>query len=306
MEFRENVPLAPMTTFEIGGPARWYAEVCDLVQLKEALSFAQKNKLEIFVMGGGSNVLVSDDGFPGLVIKVAGTASEIDGTRLVSEGGANLETLIRQTAAQGLQGWEELAGIPGTVGGAVRGNAGAFGVEMKDVIESVTAFNLSTHSSEIFGNKECQFAYRHSYFKDKPELVIMKVTLQLKPGDVSESNYRIDNTIEERNRRHLQNVRAAGSFFMNPVAPRSIQEQFEEEKKMASKQGRVPAGWLIEKVGLKGFIFGGAQASIQHPNYLVDLHEATARDVLMLAGKVRAAVRDRFGITLEEEVTILA
>ena len=167
------------------------------------------------------------------------------------------------------------------------------------IIESVKA------AFDIYAPVSGKIVKVNDKLKDKPELVIMKITLQLKRGESRESEYRVDTTIEERNRRHLQNVRAAGSFFMNPVAPIAIQKQFEEEKRMASKEGRVPAGWLIEKVGLKGATFGGAQASVQHPNYLVNVDDATSREVLILANKIKVAVRDRFGITLDEEVTIL-
>lgn len=303
MEFREHVPLAPMTTFEIGGAARWYTEVTDLVGLKKALSFARQHDLAVFILGGGSNLLISDSGFNGLVVKIASKDFRIDGTQAFAQAGVNLEELIRQTAEAGLVGWEKMAGIPGSVGGAVRGNAGAFGVEIVDVLESVNVYDTQTDTEQTYDNAACAFAYRTSYFKDKPHLVILDVTLALTVGDKAQSLLEIEDTIQERNRRHLQNVRAAGSFFMNPVVSGDIQKQFQDEKNAVSKGGRVPAGWLIEKAGLKGAAHGGAQASLQHPNYLVNVQAATFDDVQTLATQIQAAVLEKFGVQLHEEVT---
>jgi UDP-N-acetylmuramate dehydrogenase len=199
-----------------------------------------------------------------------------------------------------------MAGIPGTVGGAVRGNAGAFGTEMKDVLIEARAFNTETGDIRIFTNAECAFAYRDSFFKRNPAWVVLGATVALAPVDAAESATRIEDTISEREKRHLQDVRAAGSYFTNPVAPPEVVKQFEAEKGVRSRESRVPAGWLIEKAGMKGVALGGAMASLQHPNYLVNATgDATAADVRALAEKVKDAVRDRFGIELIEEAAQL-
>ena len=305
INIKENVPLAPATTFEIGGTARYLVDVRSESEIKEALEWAREKKVASSILSGGSNVLVPDGGMEALVVRLVGNLWSVSGAEVNAWAGSNLLLLIRAMAAQHLGGWEKLAGIPGTIGGAVRGNAGAFGPEIKDFVISVRALNSKDGTVRECANAECDFSYRHSFFKDHPEWIITRVLLRLKSVSPEESARLIEETISEREERHLQNVRAAGSFFMNPVVPREIQALFEKEKGMKSREGRVPAGWLIEKAGMKGAKVGGAEASLQHPNYLVNTGAATAADVLELAQKVRDAVRAKFGIELKEEAVVL-
>ena len=305
LNVRENVPLAPLTTFEIGGPAKYFAEVADDTEIKEALQWAKEHKVPCIIIAGGSNVLMPDDGLNALVIRVAGNDFAFEGDRLDAHPGCNLLSLIRTASERGLGGWEKLAGIPGTIGGAVRGNAGAFGPEIKDFVTSVRAFNSGTDEYRDFVSPDIDFSYRHSFFKDHPEWIILRVTLQLQEIHAAASAKLVADTISEREKRHIQNVRAAGSYFMNPVAPPAVREMFENEKKAASRGGRVPAGWLIEKAGMKGARIGGAIASEQHPNYIKNDGDAKAIDVLALAKKIKDAVREQFGVELKEEAVIL-
>lgn len=305
IEIRSQVPLASLTTFQIGGEARFFVEVTDESGLREAVQWAKGQGVEFRILAGGSNVLVSDVGFHGLVIHIVPGDWSIDESGvLTTDPGCNLLELIRAAAATGWGGLERMAGIPGTVGGAARGNAGAFGTEIKDVAVRVDAFNVETGEFRSFENAECAFSYRMSFFKQHPEWFITKVAVQLQPVDPAESSQLIENTIAEREKRHLQNVRAAGSYFMNPIAPANIVSQFETEKQVRSRENRVPAGWLIEKAGMKGFAVGGAQSSLQHPNYVVNNGTATAEDVKAVAAAVRAAVREQFGIELSEEAVV--
>jgi UDP-N-acetylmuramate dehydrogenase len=210
---------------------------------------------------------------------------------------------IRAASSEGLGGWESLAGIPGTIGGAVRGNAGAFGSEMKDVVTAVTALHTETRERRTFTNIECEFDYRDSFFKQNPAWVVLTCDVELRELPAADSVAKADETVREREKRHLQNVACAGSFFMNPVAPQWVVDQFEEEKKAVSRGGRVPAGWLIEKVGMKGEKEGGAQASPMHPNYLMNTGTATARDVLTLAERIRTKIANDYMTHMFEEVT---
>jgi len=155
-----------------------------------------------------------------------------------------------------------------------------------------------------FSREECAYAYRSSYFKRFPSWIVISARVRLKKVDPTESAEEIENTIREREHRHIQNVAAAGSFFINPVAPPPIQREFEIEKGATSREGRVPAGWLIEKVGLKGATEGGAEASSMHPNYLMNRSGATATDVLTLARRIKQAVREKYGIELVEEAVV--
>ena len=250
-------------------------------------------------------MLLPDENLDVLIILFVGDLWSIHKNEVDVWAATNLLTLIRAAGALGLGGWEKLSGIPGAVGGAVRGNAGAFGPEIKDFVERVRAFNTKTQEVRNFGRGECDFSYRQSFFKQHPEWVITRVVLKLNSVRPEESKKLIEETIAEREKRHIQNVRAAGSFFVNPVAPKEIQEMLEKEKGTKSREGRVPAGWLIEKVGLKGARVGDAMASEQHPNYLKNDGEATAAQVKELAQKIKAAVKEKFGIELQEEAVVL-
>lgn len=304
MEIRENVPLAPYTTFEIGGPARYFCEVSDEAGVREVLGWAREKGVKFFVIAGGSNLLVPDAGLDGLVIRIVGEKFDMTERGMEAQAGCTLLTLIRAAAEEGMGGWEKLAGIPGTIGGAVRGNAGAFGPEIKDFVTYARAINTKTEDVHEFSNAECEFDYRMSFFKKNPEWIILDVHIALPRGDASRSRALIAETTAEREKRHIQNVKAAGSFFMNPVAPLSVVSMFEQEKGVTSRGGRVPAGWLIEKSGMKGTQLGGAQVSPQQANYIINANNATAEDVRELAAKVKEEVRRHFGVALTEEAVV--
>lgn len=301
MEIREHVSLAELTTFQIGGTARYFVEVADEAEIRDALGWAREKDVPFFVIAGGSNLLIPDTSLDGLVIRIVGEKYDISENTLSASAGCNLLELIKATGEQGLGGWEKLAGIPGTIGGAVRGNAGAFGPEIKDFVTWVRAINTKTEDVHEFSNAECDFDYRMSFFKKKPEWIILDVRLMLEAANSAI----IDETIKEREKRHIQNVKAAGSFFMNPVAPQTVVNMFENEKGTKSREGRVPAGWLIEKAGLKGMKLGGAQVSPQQANYIINADNATAEEVRELAAKVKEEVRRQFDVALTEEAVVM-
>ncbi|HVM73503.1 MAG TPA: UDP-N-acetylmuramate dehydrogenase [Candidatus Paceibacterota bacterium] len=307
LKIQENIPLAPLTTFTIGGNAKYFLEANSTADIQEAIQWAKEEHVRFVVLAGGSNVLVPDEGIDGLVIHIVSQRYSFESRplseeiELIAEAGCNLLALIREASSKGLGGWEKLAGIPGSIGGAIRGNAGAFGSEIKDFIRSVYALNVETKETKEFTNADCNFSYRHSFFKEHPEWIILSVQVRLAQSQYEDIQKSINDTITEREKRHLQNVRAAGSYFMNPVAPREIVEMFEKEKGIKSREGRVPAGWLIEKAGMKGAKVGGAIASLQHPNYIVNTGNATAADVLELAQKIRRVVKEKFDVQLQEE-----
>lgn len=305
LDIKENIPLAPLTTFKIGGPARYFVEVRTESDINEAIAWAREHMCDFRVIAGGSNVLIPDGGLDGLVIHPVGNLYSFDNGVLDTWCATNLLFAIQTIGAQGFGGWEKLAGIPGTIGGAVRGNAGAFGSEIKDFTTAVRALHIKTGEIKEFSNAECDFSYRHSFFKDHPEWLVLRATLELQPIAAEESKKAAEETIAERERRHLQNVQAAGSFFMNPVAPATVVELFEKEKGVKSREGRVPAGWLIEKVGMKGATVGGAIASEQHPNYLVNTGTATAHDVRNLAQQIKLTVYAEYGVELTEEAALM-
>ncbi len=340
LKIKENVNLAKYTTFKIGGEARYMVDVQSESDLREALAFVVEKNLKFTILAGGSNMLFSDDGFDGLVIRIAGGNVQFYNNSIIAEAGASLTETIRASAEEGLSGWESMCGIPGSIGGAVRGNAGAFGTEVKDVLSKVRAMNLQTGEVRDFNNKECKFGYRTSYFKMHPEWVVLTAVFKFNtdidtedcstnkasklstpsrplPRDletsfapqspVSSLLQKCDEIVAEREKRHLQDVAAAGSFFKNPVCtehPKVI-KQFEGEKGVESRGGKIPAGWLIEQCKLKGIRVGDALCSEQHPNYIVNMGNATAKDVLELRDIIKNSVKEKFGIELEEEVTII-
>lgn len=303
MQIHENVDLAPLTTFQIEGKARYFVEAKNEFEVRDALGWAREKNVPFFILAGGSNVLVPHM-LDGLVIRVASTNFSFTDQSLIADAGCTLLDLIRASAEEGLGGWEKLAGIPGTLGGAIRGNAGAFGPEIKDFVTWVRAINTKTEDVHEFSHDECHFDYRMSYFKKHPEWIILNAHLKLLPVQTTEAQETIAATIAEREKRHIQNVRAAGSYFMNPVAPPHIVALFEEEKGVKSRGNRVPAGWLIEKAGMKGMSLGGAQSSPQQANYLINAGGATAEEVRELATKIKEEVYRQFGVTLEEEAVV--
>jgi len=305
MDIRENVPLSDLTTFKIGGTARYFADIRSETDLREAILWGKGRGIRIILLSGGSNVLVPDEGLDGLVLHFVGNLYSVDNGKVDSWTGTNLLTLIQSMGAQGFGGWEKLSGIPGSVGGAVRGNAGAFGPEIKDFVVSVRALNWKTDETKEFTNDVCDFSYRHSFFKDNPDWIILRAEFQLQKIEPKESARASGETILEREKRHLQNVQAAGSFFMNPTVPADLVALFEMERGVKSRENRVPAGWLIEKAGQKGAIVGGAIASLQHPNYIVNQGSATSHDVRNLAQMIKLEVYNLFGVELHEEAALL-
>ena len=308
IEIQKNILLSEHTTFHIGGPARFFVAVKNIEELKEALQYCQNNKLDFFILGGGSNILASDKGFAGMVIKIKIENLRIDPADFTvkADSGISLAKIVADSVEQNLSGLEWAVGIPGTLGGAIRGNAGAYGGEIKGVVLEVAA--LDTESLEIknFTPGECNFSYRQSVFKGDSKFIILSAKLKLSQGDRIEGQKRIDGIIRKRSEKQPQDFGSAGSFFMNPVVnQKELIAEFEKEKGVKSKNGKLPAGWLIEKAGLKGRKIGGAMISDKHPNYFVNTGSASAENIEILVSLVKQQVRDKFGVELQEEVQYL-
>ncbi|QXE92973.1 UDP-N-acetylmuramate dehydrogenase [Geomonas subterranea] len=306
LDIQENVPLAPFTSFRIGGPARFLVGARDLRELQEALRLARAMNLPFCILGGGSNLLVSDDGFPGLAIRLLMDRVTFSGGMVQVQGGFDLTTLVHRTADWGLSGLESLAGIPGTVGGAVRGNAGAYGGAIGDVVATVSALDSTTLQTLTLRRDQCDFGYRDSRFKRDPGLIVVGTLLALLPGDQDEIRTKVAQTLAKREAKQLSCDRSAGSFFMNPeVNDAALVRRFEEEQGVRCRECHIPAGWLIDQAGLRSLSVGGAAVSHRHANYLVNTGSATAGDVVELARLVRQEVRRKLGVELKEEVSPL-
>lgn len=304
----KNVILAPFTTFNIGGPAKFFLAVNTREELLAAIDWAEKNKQAFFVLGGGSNIIVSDSGFDGLVIKNDCRLLSLNNDVMTVESGTPLSSLIGIAKRHGLSGLEWAVGVPGTVGGAVRGNAGSFGSSMSEIIISVTVYDpLAKETREMVTNEK-HFGYRTSIFKQGP-LVILGVKLKLKPG--------IETVIEDKMRQNIKYkldnqppYPSAGSIFKN-VSLEYIESCNADLAKMAESEkvvgkGLVPSGWIIEKIHLKGKNMGGAMVSLEHGNFIVNKSlKATAEDVVMLISFIKQQVRLIYNIHLVEEVIYL-
>ena len=303
---QENVPLAPFTTLKIGGPARFLATATSVAELREALLFARDKGLPFTILGGGSNLLVSDNGFPGVVIRLKMEGVGVAGCEIEAQAGVNLTELVQRTAQWGLSGMESLAGIPGLLGGAVRGNAGAYGSCIGEV--TATVFALDAESLELFALERtgCGFTYRSSRFKRDPRLIVVSARLALTPGDPEAIRHKVEATIAKRTARHLQCEKSVGSFFMNPVVTdQELIRRFEEDQALRCRESRIPAGWLIDQSGLRNTGVGAAMVSARHANYLVNTGQASAEEMVRLACLVKKRVRDAMGVQLQEEVSCL-
>lgn len=306
---RENVILSSYTTFRIGGPARYFCEVKTLDELNKALDFAKKNNLEIFILGGGSNLLISDEGFQGLVVKILSFKLRVSRLNIEVEAGISLGRVAMEAVKNGLAGLEWAAGIPGSIGGAVFGNAGAFGGAMGDIVKKVEAVNIKTGKIEEFTNKRCGFSYRDSVFKKQPGFIIWSVKLLLKKGVKDELKKSMEERIAYRVSRHPLDLPSSGSFFKNVSGKDAIKRFLKQCPFMEDNIKRwgniIPTGYLIDECGLRGKKIGDAMISSKHANFIVNFNNARAEDVIILISMVKQRVRNKFGILLEEEVRLV-
>jgi UDP-N-acetylmuramate dehydrogenase len=294
-------PLRHHTTFRIGGPADHFFAARTPSALVAALESAHACGVPVFLLGGGSNLLVSDEGFRGLVVRNACETITFDGSAVHVEAGADLLDLIRRCEQRGLAGLEFAAGIPGSVGGALYGNAGCYGKDIGGLVIECTDVALDGGVVETRPAAWYGFGYRDSRLKREPR-ALLSCLLQLAPGDREASRREIEERLESRRVKHPQwRVEpTAGSYFKNLPPDWSM-----PDARLSPGTQRVAAGQLLDACGCRGLRVGDALVYPKHANIIVNAGRATARDVLTLAGIMKARVRERFGVTLEEEVMFL-
>ena len=331
---RENTPLAPLTTMGLGGPARYLAECTSLAELRACLTWATAEGLPVQVLGRGSNVLFADAGYSGVVLKVGLAGIVFSDETVEVAAGEDWDGFVQCCVERGLAGVECLSGIPGSVGATPIQNVGAYGQEVKDTIAEVRALDRQTLAEIAFAPAECGFAYRQSRFKgaDRDRFIVTSVTYRLDAGGQPQIRY-------PELRRHVRdaqptlaavrsavlalrrgksmvidpqdpNARSVGSFFLNPVLDAAafvaLQDRYPSVPHFPDAAGvKVPAAWLVEQAGFhKGLQRGEVGISERHALALVN-RRGTTRQVLALAGEIRDAVEQIFGIQLEREPVLV-
>jgi UDP-N-acetylmuramate dehydrogenase len=342
MHFLEEVPLAPYTTFQIGGPARWFADAESEDDIAAGIAFAAEHNLPLFILGGGSNLLVSDGGFPGLVLRIALRGIATESMIVSAAAGEDWDALVAYAVDADCAGVECLSGIPGTVGGTPVQNVGAYGQEVSQTIVAVRAFDRKTERFVDLPASACAFSYRRSIFNstERGRYVVSRVDYALRKSgqanivyaDLARYFRSVPSPTLAEVRQAVRAIRAqkgmllqpgdadcrsAGSFFKNPVVPAtlldSLAQQLSVEKAgipaYPAQDGEVKlsAAWLIERAGFpKGYVLGNAGISSRHTLALINRGGATAADVLALRDKLVEAIASRFAIRLEPEPVWLA
>lgn len=302
---KANEPMSKHTTFKIGGPAEYFLIIDDTEKLIAALRYLDEENVPYFILGGGSNMLVSDEGYHGTVVQISNSKFQIFNDTVIVDAGMSTVMVAQESMKAGLTGFEWGVGVPGTIGGAVRGNAGAMGKEMKDDVYSVDVYR----NGEVITltNEECGFGYRHSAFKHSSD-VILRVTLKLAPytsiEQQAESKQKMLDFLKYRNTTQPKGFASTGCIFKNvDCAAQHVESKIEIPEEFL-KRGKISAGWLVEQAGMKGRQIGQAQVSPVHGNFVVNLGGATASDVTALIEEIKMAVYNKTGITLEEEIQV--
>jgi len=335
IELERDIPLAPFTTIGIGGPARFFIDVKSVDELREALAFAAREGQRVFILGGGSNLLIADEGFDGVVIRIDLRGVEFGDDIARVAAGEPWDAFVAMAVARGLAGIECLSGIPGLTGATPIQNVGAYGQDVSETIELVEALDRTSGAIVAFTNEECRFGYRSSLFKniEKDRYVILSVTFRLRPGGSASIRYPElkkaigedaglqqvrDAVIAIRKRKGMvldpgdPDTRSDGSFFMNPVITES---QYESFAKLAPDAPHFPASdgtvklsaaWLIEHAGFqKGCVHGNVGLSSKHSLAIINRGGGTAKEVLELVHLVQERVRAAFAVDIHPEPTFV-
>lgn len=282
-EIIEDEPMYKHTTYKVGGPAKLFLKVNSIRSLTVVLQYCKDNAIQYMLIGKGSNLLFSDKLYEGIVISLNGHFSnfEVNGSKMIVDAGVSMISLAYEAAKIGLSGLEFMGGIPGTVGGGVYMNAGAYKYDIASVIESVTVLNDDLEVITLT-KEEMQFSYRHSILQDHKTWIVLSVTFVLTAGEPSEIRQLLDDRKERRMSSQPWNLPSAGSVFRNP-----------EEK---------PAWKYIDDAGLRGYEIGGAQISPKHSNFIVNNGYASAKDIYEIIIYTKEKVKEKFGVELKQEV----
>ena len=296
----EGTLLSDRTRFGIGGPAELYVEAASEPALSAALRIARSSGADYSVIGAGTNLIVSDEGFDGIVLRFTANRISSDGAMLRAEAGAELQALVDYSIEHGLRGLETMTGIPGSVGAAIYGNAGAYGHSIDERVERVRI--LDSDEVRSFTAAECQFRYRESVFKERKDWIILGVELHMTPAPASELRQTADEILKVRLAKYPAAMKCAGSIFKNLILaelPESVRRQIPER---VIREGKAPSAYFLEQVGAKGMHSGGVRVADYHANLIYNEGGGTACELRSLIDELKSRVRERFGLELEEEV----
>ncbi len=305
LQFALDKSLAPLSYFKIGGNAEVYLETADEKEVSELAKFCNDNAIKLTVLGGASNVLISDQGIKGLVLRytldtVTEEGKSGDGKHLIQAGaGIRTAILVSKTVALGFTGLEYFLGVPGTLGGAVYNNSHY----LEDLIgEHITRVKVCNQAGEIYwlDQEECQFGYDYSRFHETTE-IILEVEFALAEGESESSRELIKKATEYRAKTQPLGPPSSGCIFRNVPNNDSLRAQFPQ----FADKAHVPAGFLIDQAGLKGTKFGGVEVSNKHAAWMINNGHASSDDVVALIKKVKETVKEKFGVELHEEIFLL-
>jgi UDP-N-acetylmuramate dehydrogenase len=296
----EGVLLSRHTRFGIGGPAELYVEAASETAFCAALRIAQSSGASFNVIGAGTNLIVSDQGFEGIVLRYTADRISSDGIMVDAEAGAELQALVDYCIDRGLRGLETMTGIPGSVGAAIYGNAGAYGHSIDERVDRVRF--VAGNDSRSFTAPECRFRYRESTFKEHKEWIVLSVALAMTPASTADLRQAADEIYKIRLAKYPPSMKCAGSIFKNLILaelPESVRRQIPER---VIREGKAPSAYFLEQVGAKGMRSGGIQVADYHANLIYNAGGGTARELCELIGELKSRVRKQFGLDLEEEV----
>jgi UDP-N-acetylmuramate dehydrogenase len=295
-----NALLSGYTRFGIGGPADLFAETFDPDSFVEALRIARASGLETVVIGGGTNLIVSDDGFRGVVLKLSNQRIRAAHHTVYVESGASLQALVDFTVDAGLKGLETMTGIPGSAGAAVYGNAGAYGHSIAERVSLVRFFDGA--ATREFDNAQCEFHYRESVFKRHKEWIIFSTELAMEPGDAPALRAKADSILAIRNKKYPPTMKCAGSIFKNFLLAELPPRVASEIPPNVIIEGKVPSAWFLEQIGAKGMQAGDIHVADYHANLIYNAGRGTATELVGIISELKQRVEGRWGIPLEEEV----
>jgi len=310
LEISENVPLRDCTRFAIGGPARWLVDALTEQALAAAIAEIRLAGAPFCLIGGGTNLVVSDDGFPGVVLRYRASRIEAAGPVIRVESGAGLQSLVDFSIERGLAGLETMTGIPGWVGGAIYGNAGAYGHSIQGCIASVRVFDGCGFRE--FDNAACGFAYRESVFKRRRvekgnAWIVTSAALRLQPADAGSLRTTADGILKIRNEKYPPSMHCAGSIFKNLILDQLPEQVRAQIPARVIREGKVPSAYFLEGAGAKGMVNGAIRVADYHANLIYNSGDGlssngSAAELRQLIQVLKARVRDAFGLDLEEEV----